>query len=52
MEVLTKRIKREVTLECEIDPKLLGGAIIQIGDRVIDSSIRGKLHRLLENLTG
>ena len=27
---------------------LLGGAIIHIGDRVIDGSIRGKLTRLLE----
>jgi F-type H+-transporting ATPase subunit delta len=51
-EALTKRTKREVTLQCEIDPALIGGAIIHIGDRVIDGSIRGKLSRLLENLTG
>jgi len=45
---LTKRIKRDVTLHCEIDPTILGGAIIYIGDSVIDGSIRGKLTRLLE----
>lgn len=45
---LTKRIKRDVTLHCEIDPKIIGGAIIHIGDSVIDGSIRGKLTRLLE----
>lgn len=50
-EVLTKRIQREVTLECEVDPSIIGGAIIHIGDRVIDGSIRGKLTRLLESLT-
>ena len=49
---LSKRIQREVTLQCEVDPSLIGGAIIHIGDRVIDGSIRGKLSRLLESLTG
>jgi len=51
-QALTKRIKREVTLQCEVDPTILGGAIIHIGDKVIDGSIRGKLTRLLETLTG
>ena len=45
---LTKRIKRDVTLHCEIDPSILGGAVIHMGDNVIDGSIRGKLTRLLE----
>jgi F-type H+-transporting ATPase subunit delta len=49
---LTKRIQREVTLQCEVDPAIIGGAIIHIGDRVIDGSIRGKLSRLLVSLTG
>ncbi len=47
-QALSKRIQREVTLHCEIDPAILGGAVIHIGDRVIDGSIRGKLTRLLE----
>ena len=47
-QALTKRVLKEVTLECEVDPAILGGAIIHIGDRVIDGSIRGKLTRLLE----
>jgi F-type H+-transporting ATPase subunit delta len=47
-QALTKRVMREVTLACEVDPAILGGAIIHIGDRVIDGSIRGKLTRLLE----
>ncbi len=45
---LTKRIQHEVTLQCEVDPSLLGGAVVHIGDKVIDGSIRGKLTRLLE----
>lgn len=49
---LSKRIQHEVTLHCEVDPALIGGAVVYIGDRVIDGSVRGKLSRLLENLTG
>jgi F-type H+-transporting ATPase subunit delta len=52
VSVLTKRIQREVTLKCEVDPAILGGAIIHMGDRVIDGSVRGQLSRLLQNLTG
>lgn len=47
-DVLSKRINHDVTLHSEVDPAILGGAIIHIGDRVIDGSIRGKLTRLLE----
>lgn len=49
-QALTKRIEREVALHYEVNPDILGGAIIHIGDRVIDGSIRGKLTRLLENM--
>lgn len=48
IQALTKRIQREVKLHCDVDPSIIGGAIIHIGDRVIDGSIRGKLTRLLE----
>jgi F-type H+-transporting ATPase subunit delta len=47
---LSKRIHRDVTLHSEVDPTIVGGAIIHIADRVIDGSIRGKLSRLLQNL--
>ncbi len=47
---LSKRLKVKVSLVCETDPSLLGGAIVRAGDLVIDGSIRGKLNRLLESL--
>lgn len=47
---LTQRLKRRVSLHCEVDPLLLGGAVIRAGDMVIDGSVRGKLNRLLESL--
>ena len=49
---LSKRLQHNVTLQEEVDPAILGGAVIHIGDNVIDGSIRGQLTRLLENLTG
>lgn len=47
-KALSKRTQRDVKLHCEIDPDILGGAIIHLGDSVIDNSVRGKLNRLLE----
>lgn len=47
---LSKRLQRQVSLECSIDRTLLGGAIIRAGDNVIDGSIRGKLNRLVDYL--
>lgn len=48
---LTKRIKHNVSLRCDVDPAILGGAVIYIGDRVIDGSVRGKLNRLYQSLS-
>lgn len=47
---LTKRLQRKVSLQCEVDPALIGGAMVRAGDMVIDGSVRGKLNRLLESL--
>lgn len=47
---LTKRLQRQVSLQCTIDPALLGGILVRAGDRVIDGSVRGKLNRLYESL--
>lgn len=49
-EALIKRLKHEITLQCRVDAGLLGGAVLSIGDEVIDGSIRGKLNRLGEQL--
>ena len=43
---LRKRFGREVEVESAIDESLIGGAVIDAGDVVIDGSIRGKLGRL------
>ena len=37
---------REMAIHSEVDPSLLGGATIRVGDELIDGSTRGKLSRL------
>ena len=43
---LRQRFGREVELETAIDESLIGGAVIDAGDVVIDGSLKGKLGRL------
>lgn len=47
---LSKRFQRQIELDCHVDPTLIGGAIIRIGDEVVDGSVRGRLLSLKENL--
>jgi F-type H+-transporting ATPase subunit delta len=48
---LERRLKRRVRLHCATDPSLIGGAVLQAGDLVIDGSLRGKLERIAHALT-
>ena len=48
---LRKRLKREVRVKGEVDPSLLGGAVLQADDLVIDGSLRGRLERLNAELS-
>ena len=48
---LAKRLGRTVRLHCEIDEKLIGGAVIRARDLVIDGSLSGRLSRLATELT-
>ena len=43
---LRKRFGREVEIETAVDESLIGGAVIDAGDVVIDGSLRGRLSRL------
>lgn len=43
---LRKRFGREVEVETAIDASLIGGALIDAGDTVIDGTVKGKLARL------
>lgn len=41
--VLKSKLNREPLIETHIDPSLLGGLIVKVGSRMIDSSLRTKL---------
>ncbi|MBE0554485.1 MAG: F0F1 ATP synthase subunit delta, partial [Rhodobacteraceae bacterium] len=47
---LGKRFGREVEIETAVDASLIGGAVIDAGDVVIDGSLKGKLERLQAEL--
>ena len=51
VKALGQRLKSKVTLKCEVDESLLGGAVVQAGDMVIDGSIRGKIDKLSVQLS-
>jgi F-type H+-transporting ATPase subunit delta len=50
-DALARRLKREVRLHVDIDPSLIGGAIVRCGDFVIDGSLKARLQRLATELT-
>ena len=43
---------KEIVLETQVDPEILGGLVARIGDRVIDGSTRGRLLALRQSLIG
>ena len=51
VEAMQKRLRRDVRLHCEVDPAVLGGAILRADDLVIDGSLRGRLERLAAEVT-
>lgn len=49
LQVLTGKTVRLTT---HVDPSLMGGVVVRLGDTVIDGSVRGKLERLEQQLMG
>lgn len=43
---LERKVGRKVKAAVEVDPELIGGVSIRIGDEVTDLSVRGKLQQL------
>lgn len=48
---LEERFGHKVTATQEVDPELIGGVVIHVGDEVLDASVRGKLAELAAALT-
>jgi F-type H+-transporting ATPase subunit delta len=47
---LEARTGKDIELRTELDPDLIGGVLVRIGDTVLDGSVRGNLERLREQL--
>lgn len=47
---LARRFRQEVRLETRVDPSILGGLVLQVGDRLIDASVRTRLQQLRRQL--
>ena len=51
-KALQQKLGRTVELTLAVDASLIGGAVIQADDMVIDGSVRTRLQRLTEALVG
>jgi F-type H+-transporting ATPase subunit delta len=49
---LRTRAGRDVTIDAEVDPNILGGIVVKLGSQQIDASIRTKLNRLASAMKG
>lgn len=45
-EKIAKKVGRKVLLSAMVDPKILGGVIIKIGDKTVDNSFKNRLRAL------
>jgi F-type H+-transporting ATPase subunit delta len=51
-DALSKTVGRNVQVVTKVDPSILGGLIVRVGSRMVDSSIKSKLQRLKLVLKG
>jgi F-type H+-transporting ATPase subunit delta len=49
---LRTRMGRDIAVDLNVDPAILGGLVVKIGSQMIDSSIRTKLNTLAHQMKG
>ncbi len=49
---ITEKMGKEIKMNSQVDPSLIGGVIIRAGDQVIDASLRGRVNQLSNVLQG
>ncbi len=47
---LSRQLGKEVRLEVEVDPAIMGGLVLHVGDQLIDASVRTRLLQLRRRL--
>ena len=50
-EVFSKKLGKKIRPTVKVDPKLIGGVKVEIGDKVWDLSVNGKLAEMVSNLS-
>jgi F-type H+-transporting ATPase subunit delta len=51
-EQLRKAVGRKVAVDIAVDPSLIGGLVVRVGSRLVDASLKSKLHRLALAMKG
>lgn len=51
VNMLSTRFKRKINATVTVDPELIGGIKVEVGDKVWDASVRGKLQTMAATLT-
>jgi F-type H+-transporting ATPase subunit delta len=49
---LSEQMGKRVDITVTVDPSIIGGLIVRIGDTVMDGSVTGQLEKLLEDWSG
>lgn len=47
---LGRALGKQVEIRTEVDPSIIGGIVVRIGDQLIDASVAGRLERLRQQL--
>ena len=50
INALTRKLEQPIEIEQKVDSGLIGGAVIRIGDVLIDGSVKNKLERLRKRI--
>jgi F-type H+-transporting ATPase subunit delta len=49
---LSRELGKNVRATAVVDPGILGGVVVKVGDRLVDGSVRTRLKRLRRELEG
>jgi len=47
---LEEKVSRQLVLEYAVDPSILGGLVLKVGDRIMDASLRAQLVAMKETI--